>query len=82
MSRASAGARIVGVAAALGACAPFVVVAILLQRDVKRRSTRLARMAAASLDPLVRRMADELSSWREEVTWSEILWQWIGGTGK
>jgi hypothetical protein len=81
-TRASAGFKIVGVAASLGACAPFVVIAILSQRVLRKRTARLARLAAASLEPLSRAMTRELSNWREEMTWSEVLWQWVGGPPK
>jgi hypothetical protein len=27
-------------------------------------------------------MTRELSNWREEMTWSEVLWQWVEGTPK
>lgn len=82
MTRASAGIKVLGVAASLGACAPLVVIAILLHRDLKKRTARLAILAAASLEPLIRAMRGELYNWREEVTLSEMLWQWIGGAEK
>jgi hypothetical protein len=80
VTRASSGVKLLGVAVSLGACAPFVVFAILLQRDLRKRTARLARLAAASLDPLIRAIGGEVDNWREEVTWSEMMWQWMAGT--
>jgi hypothetical protein len=82
MTRASAGIKVLGVGASLGACAPLVVIAILLQRDVRRRTARLALLAAASLEPHVDSIRRELYNWREEVTLSEMVLEWIAGTGK
>lgn len=41
VTRASSGVKLLGVAVSLGACAPFVVFAILLQRDLRKRTARL-----------------------------------------
>lgn len=59
-TRASTEIKVLGVGASLGACAPLVVITILLQRDVRRRTARLARLAAASLEPHVDSMRREL----------------------
>jgi hypothetical protein len=82
MARTSAGAKVLGIAASLGVCAPFVVIAILLHRDLKKRTTRMARLAATSLEPRLRAIRNELYNWQEEVTWGEMLWHWIEGTEK
>jgi hypothetical protein len=82
MTRASAGIKVLGVGASLGACAPLVVIAILLQRDLRRRTARLALLAAASLEPHVDSIRRELYSWREEMTLGEMVLEWIAGTGK
>jgi hypothetical protein len=80
MDRASAGVKVLGIAASLGVCAPLVVLAILVHRDMKKRTTRMARLAATSLEPRLRAIRKELYNWQEEVTWGEMLWNWIEGT--
>jgi hypothetical protein len=82
MTRASAGIKVLGVGASLGACAPLVVIAILLQRDLRKRTARLALVAAASLQPHVNSVRRELYNWREEMTLSEMVWEWIAEAGK
>jgi hypothetical protein len=79
-TRASAGIKILGVAASLGALAPFVALAILLERDLRKRTARMAVLAAAALRPMIRAIGDEFDNWHEEVTWGELMWQWMVGT--
>ena len=40
----------------------------------------MAVLAAAALRPMIRALGDEFDNWHEEVTWGELMWQWMVGT--
>ncbi len=58
---------------ALGVLAPLVLLAILMERDFRRRAGRFFARLASSLEPVNDRLKDELHEWRADTKWDEVL---------